>query len=349
MTDESGSSSPSSSPPSPPTPPDDSRPSAGSGSSHGAPTRQSSPTGGRAWFVRVGRVAVTLALLWYVLRGLDAGRLLATLGEFDPVWVAVALALQFAGIAASTFAWRSLLAPFVAERLPLVGLFRTYLVSRFVGLAGPGTVVGDASRVYFTRGDGDLAPPTAAVVTEKALYAAGFVGVAAAAGALISTPPEAGAVIAAAAGLFLVGVAGVLLALLAVGRYPTHRLVAPATAVVRGYRARPGVVLEAAVSTLGTVAAAVLSTWALVLALDLSVSLAYLWATVPLVAVAVALPVSVQGLGVREGAYVLLFGFVGVGTEAALAISVANFALGLVVAGVGGLLYAVGRREVTAA
>ncbi|SFL55257.1 hypothetical protein SAMN04487950_4182 [Halogranum rubrum] len=302
----------------------------------------------------VARVVVTVTLLAVVARSLDGAAVFGTVRRFAPEWVLVALALQFAGVVASTLAWQSLLAPVEDRRRDFGTLFRLYLVSRFFTLVGPGTVVGDATRVYQTRRDaathrGALATPTAAVVAEKALYAGALVAVAAVASRFVTLPASA------LDGLRLVGVAlvvgavGVVVGAVAVDRIPSSGLVDAVRGVVDGYADRPAALFLAGVASLATVAATVLSTWALVTALGLSVPHVYLWATVPLVAVLVALPISVQGLGVREGAYVFLLGYVGVAPEAALAISVTNFGLSLVVAAVGATCYLAGRREATPA
>jgi hypothetical protein len=58
------------------------------------------------------------------------------------------------------------------------------------------------------------------------------------------------------------------------------------------------------------------------------------------------LPVSMSGLGVREGAYVYLFAQAGVSTAQALAMSLLIYALRVAAGLVGGVLYALqGFRE----
>lgn len=327
-------------------------------------TTRRSVLGGRLGLLL--RLVLTVGLLALVVRSLDLRGVVAAIAGLAPAWVALAVVLQFVGVAASTLAWRTLLAPSEPpEQRPFAVLFRHYLVSRFFGLVGPGTVVGDATRVYQTRRT-TLATPTAAVLAEKALYATALLGVAGLAGLAVETPAATTAVLRYG-GLFVavgtVVALGVLGVAAVVGtrsrgatrdRSPGRRralarlrpVVTTVGRVVALYSSAPRVLAVAFVATLGTVAATVLSTWALVLALGLDVATLYLFATVPLVAVAVALPLSVQGLGVREGAYVLLFGFVGVTPEAALAVSVTSFALSLVVAAVGGVVYLSGRRAV---
>ncbi len=78
---------------------------------------------------------------------------------------------------------------------------------------------------------------------------------------------------------------------------------------------------------------------ALGLAFRLEVPLRYYVVFVPIISFLLVLPVSINGLGVREGGYVALFGQVGVPRESALAMSLAFYAITLLAGLIGGLLY----------
>ncbi|CAB4242925.1 Uncharacterized conserved membrane protein [Methylacidimicrobium sp. AP8] len=79
--------------------------------------------------------------------------------------------------------------------------------------------------------------------------------------------------------------------------------------------------------------------WALMQALRLELPFWLLVTTMVVVNVAVALPVSISGLGIREGALLYLFGSFGVSREEAVAFSLLLFAVGLVWSLVGGIVY----------
>ena len=84
-------------------------------------------------------------------------------------------------------------------------------------------------------------------------------------------------------------------------------------------------------------------------AIGVTISVWYFVLFVPIVSVVLMLPVSMSGLGVREGAYVYLFGQAGVSTAQALTMSLLIYALRVVAGLVGGLLYALqGLRELGA-
>lgn len=73
--------------------------------------------------------------------------------------------------------------------------------------------------------------------------------------------------------------------------------------------------------------------------LNLGVPIAYFFLYVPLITVVAMLPVSVAGLGVREGGAIYFFAKVGVDAATALTMSLAWFSLTLVVSSLGGLAF----------
>jgi uncharacterized protein (TIRG00374 family) len=73
-------------------------------------------------------------------------------------------------------------------------------------------------------------------------------------------------------------------------------------------------------------------------ALGLHIDVAYFFLFVPLLAVIVSLPISLNGIGVREGAGVLLFGFVGVDAAHAFSLQTTTFLVAFAVSLLGGLV-----------
>jgi hypothetical protein len=114
-----------------------------------------------------------------------------------------------------------------------------------------------------------------------------------------------------------------------------------------GYRALGQALLVSLVFDLFLIAFNVLIAQSL--GLDLPLGLFFLFT--PLISFSLTLPISVGGLGVREGTYVTLFAAVGVSAAAATAMSLINYVLTYVLIGlIGGLLYlAEGARNAAAA
>ena len=82
----------------------------------------------------------------------------------------------------------------------------------------------------------------------------------------------------------------------------------------------------------------VYTTFLLCTSFGLTVSYLQLLWVVAIVSLAQALPISIAGLGVREGVYVYLLHQLGVSTSAALALSLMVFAIQVVLAVTGGIL-----------
>jgi glycosyltransferase 2 family protein len=75
------------------------------------------------------------------------------------------------------------------------------------------------------------------------------------------------------------------------------------------------------------------------ISVSVNISIIYYLIFIPIISSLLILPISVSGLGVREGGFVLLFGQAGVINPQALAISLLFYALNLVTGAVGGILY----------
>ncbi|MFH1279698.1 MAG: lysylphosphatidylglycerol synthase transmembrane domain-containing protein [Candidatus Eisenbacteria bacterium] len=72
----------------------------------------------------------------------------------------------------------------------------------------------------------------------------------------------------------------------------------------------------------------------------------YFFLFIPIVAVFIALPISINGIGVREGFGVLLFRKIGISTEAAISISFLAYVIGVLVSLAGGAIFVLRSREV---
>ena len=79
------------------------------------------------------------------------------------------------------------------------------------------------------------------------------------------------------------------------------------------------------------------------LALGIQVGLLYFVCYQPVAAILAALPISIGGLGVREGVLVTLFGDLGVGREIATAMSLLGFTAGIVASLIGGITFVIRR------
>ncbi|MNL57018.1 hypothetical protein D3C87_1805510 [compost metagenome] len=77
----------------------------------------------------------------------------------------------------------------------------------------------------------------------------------------------------------------------------------------------------------------------LILAVGKSVPLPYVLAFVPVMVLLTGLPLSVNGVGIREGSMVFFLSKVGLGSADALAVGMLSFAMLLLVGAVGGVIH----------
>lgn len=112
---------------------------------------------------------------------------------------------------------------------------------------------------------------------------------------------------------------------------------------VRLYLTQPALLASTTFLSLVVQAANVLIVWLIGLAIDAPVPASYYWIMVPMVTLLTLLPVSLNGMGVREGGMVLFLAPLGVGEGIALSLAFLWFLACTSVALVGGAVYLLGR------
>ncbi len=275
------------------------------------------------------RVLVSAALLAAVLAYANVGDVVRAVRDGDWGWFVAALGLVVVAVVVGAVRWRILLegADIEVSRWSAVRAFAASLVLNNIL---PTAVGGDAVRVWLVgRRSGRLLGAAAATIVDKltalaCLFVIGWIALA------LDADTVPSSVIAAFAWITL-GLLGVAVvgALAAAGVRPIlHRLpprlalmIREAWATLRAWASSGKLV--ASLVGLG-VAYQALVVLALVLVgktigLDLSFALASVSAAIVLVAMLI--PVSVGGLGVREGGFVLLLGQAGVGGAEATTLS----------------------------
>jgi uncharacterized protein (TIRG00374 family) len=110
-------------------------------------------------------------------------------------------------------------------------------------------------------------------------------------------------------------------------------------------RRHPSVVAGVLLTAVAYQMALVLAAWAAAQALGIDLGWAPVMAFVPVVAMAQVLPISVNGLGLREGALVLLLQPLGVPTGQAVALGLMLYGMNLAVSLLGAPAFAVGAKS----
>lgn len=300
------------------------------------------------------RTLVSVGLLAVLIQRVRGSSLLPAFERGRATWLLGALALTLVGILLSTIRWRQVLEALGLHTRTRT-LFSHYLAGLFVGNFLPSTIGGDVLRVTrLSAANGDRPDTFASVVLERltgwlilpvltilAMVINPGLGQLGAASAVAIA-------IAAATLVLLVGVLVVAASPRLGGRLTgTARWQRFAGAVhlgLRRLREHPGAALSVLAVGFAYQLVVVLTGLLAARSLGLDISLTASLAFMPAVAIAQVLPISLGGLGVREGAFVLFLGPLGVPAASAIALGLLVYGLNLVVSLLGAPAFAIGGR-----
>lgn len=302
------------------------------------------------------RVLVSAALLAAVLLYADVGDVLAALRDGQWEWFAVALAVMAVCLVLGALRWWLLLEG-AGIHIAARDSIRPYAVSFVLNILLPTAVAGDAVRTWVIgRQSGRLLGAAAATVVDRltalaCLFVVGWVAYAVDRSAV----PESVLVAFAwvTAGLAVALALGVMAA---VGVRPlVHRLpervanvIRESWGIVRSWASTGQLVVR--VVALGLAYQVLVVTVFVLAAKIVGVELSFALAAVstPIVVLATLIPVSVGGLGIREGGFVILLGQAGIDAADATVVSLLSattvFIASAAVAGATYLFGSVGAR-----
>lgn len=294
-----------------------------------------SPTGKR-WLVFAAKGLVSIALLGAAICVLDWRQLVEVLGRLNAGTITIAVVLVVAQFVAMGVRWWLMVRQ--AAPLPTGRHLAIYLSANLVNSFTPANLGGDAYRVIALRRYGDTVQLVVLLARERLLGLGGFlsvylfsaIGMWMTVPALRSDPmhPMNLCAAAAVAGLGVMAAGRPLMRWLSSGSWVTARPRVEATA--RHTASAFG--FESA----GQAAALVLLTWlaitlwaaaAWVIAEEVSpgVPIAAVCAVVVFAEVVRLVPITVQGVGVREGAFAFGFAALGHDAEAGFAVGAATY------------------------
>ncbi len=295
----------------------------------------------------LARLSISAGLLAWVFSRSGVRALLEAAAEADLCYLAAAYALAMAGMFIRTFRWRILLNA-VGAKVSASRLLYLYFVGGFFNVFLPTGLGGDVVRVLEIGPSATSEQAAGTVLVDRlagfvALFVMALAALPFASGVL---PPSLALAIGLLAGAVCLGAA-----LLFEGRLLrrlTARLPGALSLASGGWLSRTYVVITACGAraiwgALGVSAVYNLSViWASALvarAFALQVSAWYFLLFIPITVLALLVPISIGGLGVRENIYVALFGQVGLITAQATVLSLGVYSLDVVTGLVGGVLY----------
>lgn len=292
--------------------------------------------------LRLLRVAVSAVLLFWVLRQAGLGEIWRTMAGAQVWWIAAAFAVNSFGNLLGARRWQLLLRS-QGRDLPLPHLLGSYLVGLFFNMFLPSTIGGDVVRAASAkkRGGGTLTENLTVVLVERligllaTLSLGGLAALTGVAGRLDPRLPFllAGLLVAALTGLLLALNAGVRhLILRLVERLPVtfvRHTVGKMLAAFELFSRARGTLLANYLLSLGFQFLLIVHFWLVQFAFGQTVPFSTWVAVVPLVFCVMLLPISINGIGVRESAFVWFLSRAGMDSASAVALSLSSFAIAL--------------------
>ena len=297
------------------------------------------------------KLALSAALMSLLFRRIPFESVTANLRGADRMGLLLAAGVMLASNLIGAFQWSRLLGA-VEIRIPLWKVCAYYHVGLFFNNFLPANIGGDIARVAdASRYSRTRAAALATVVMDRAIGTLALAGL-----ALVTTLPSMDQFHLRLLYLALVGffVASLTLlwALLRPRFLQALERVLAAIGLARlkphldelardlsGFRHRPALLAQVLAIAL-VVQISRIGVHALVArAFGLHIALTYFLLFVPLLAVIVSLPISFNGIGVREGAGVVLFGLIGIDRAAAFSLQFTTYLVAVAVSLLGALVF----------
>ena len=303
----------------------------------------------KTWLSVTFRVLATLALMGFILQRVEWETLVRLLGSLQWQWFAAGQAVAIAIQVVAGIRWSALARPIGFVHSTSFFIWR-FFEGVFFNLCLPSSIGGDVVKAYRLSDTNSGRLLAGCTILADRLAGVSALGILAGSALLslrlnLSLPST----IAVASLLLVCVLLGFRLTIGNLDRFldllpTTHRL-RQFLAQLLPYQARP--------SLMGKAVA-----WSLIVQVGASVSVALMargigvtleWITwfsvVPLIALAIVLPISINGVGIREGGMVFLLGRWGVAEEKAVAIGLLWFFATIVTGLLGGVLFLLDRRS----
>lgn len=297
------------------------------------------------------KVGVSVALFAWAFGRVSWDQIGTVLGHATPAWVTAAVVLLLVSHLLASYQWSRLLRT-AQVALPFWKVAAYYHVGLFFNNFLPANVGGDLARTLdVARSGSSRATALSTVLLDRLINTVALGGV-----AVVSTFPAIdhfhlaaayGGVVAffAAAVLMLravleprvLGAFERVLSVVGLARFAPHLDALSARLVL--FRGRRRLLLELFCVALVVQVLRIGVHVLFARALGLHVHTAYFFLFVPLLAVIVSLPISLNGIGVREGAGIVLFGLVGLDRGSAFALQFGTYLIAVGVSLIGGLVF----------
>lgn len=295
------------------------------------------------------KLLISAGLIGYFLSRIHIERFLQTFASANLAYIALALGVYLVAQGIAAVRWATLARP-LGIKTPFKDLIQYYLIGMFFNLFAPSTVGGDVTRVYYLVKDEEAQAKGRPVTTVHAAMsvlmdrAIGMVVLVWLGALALLLFPNYAVPQTARTATFLLALGLLVGALLTpvLKRFlpeDGHQLAVKLRLALRSYRLHWGALLIAALLSLTV---HLIQAWMHTVmgrALDLEVPFSFCLIVYPLVGTFAAIPISLNGLGLREGGYIFLLAVIGIGTEQGIAFGLLLFLIVALDSLLGGLLF----------
>ncbi|MFK4506693.1 flippase-like domain-containing protein [Bradyrhizobium daqingense] len=291
------------------------------------------------------KLLLSVGVLVYIARGLDLRQLRDHLVSVDPFLFVLALALIFLQTFVLNGRWELIMRALGVSLDWLAG-WRILMISLWFNQVLPSSVGGDAVRIWLLRQRSvQLSKAIKGVAADRFTALIGLIALMVAGLPFLLSRVTNQAALLAIGGLTLAGVAGTLV-LLTLDRLPKRLIALPAIASFVRFGTlvrflllqseRRGLLFGSAILIHLVTAVAC---YALARGVGAQLSVVDAGILIPPVVLLTAVPISISGWGVREGAMVACLGLAGVPSEQALSVSLLLGAISVIIGLVGGVIW----------
>ena len=302
-------------------------------------------------WITLAKATLGIGLLALLLRWVDLRELWTVLSSITPLWIFILFAIAFVLIWLSCIKWRLFLSARGAH-ISILNLMELYLIGYFFNNFAPGNVGGDVIRSYMLgRHISSQSNSFGTVFLERITGFMALIGM-----AILASwwRPDLLEDMALRVMLLLMAVGFLAMGLLLVSsraqdvfrsclqKLPAHGWLLKLnrfTAVVFYFRSHRDIWVKALWLSAMFHICTIINTLAACRALGLEADFLDLAVLVPVVLVIAAVPVSMNALGIMEGAFMLFLTLAGLTPEEALSVALLLRAKNVVLALLGGLLF----------
>lgn len=304
------------------------------------------------------KATITLALLFFLAYQMDLGELVAILLSTNPILILLATLVHVLSVLLSVFRWRTILVNFDIH-IDFSPLAKITFIGFFFNLFLPSGIGGDFFRAYYLskRKDRGMSTTLTTTVLERSAGLCALLVI----GTLFASLENISVEGIPLLYVFLVFITLYLLGNLMLFHSWMHRKIsfflrkrhlqqieAKMELVYGGLSRllgnRSSMIMAFLLSLLIQLLAVVI-VWIAALAIDIHAPFGIFLIFVPLINLSIMVPLTINGIGLRESLFYLLFSQIGFPVELAVSLSLVTFFVYLLTAIPGSILYSLYKRE----